>query len=164
MNYRVAKEEDLEQICDLVRLAIVNMEKHKIFQWDSIYPTREDFLKDIQNGELFVGQLDNDIAVIYTINKQCEEEYQNGNWNYANCDYRIIHRLCVHPKFQNQKIAKTTLGYIETQLREMDVAAIRLDVFSNNPSALALYRNSGYEKTGYADWRKGRFYLMEKHL
>lgn len=164
MTFRIANEHDIDNICDLISLAIKNMEKHHIFQWDSIYPKREDFMQDIQRGECFVGLSDNEISVVYTINQMCEKEYQNGNWKYPHYEYRIIHRLCVHPKFQNQGVAKTALLHIEDELRDMDVAAIRLDVFSNNPFALALYSHCGYEKVGVADWRKGRFYLMEKHL
>lgn len=164
MNFRTAVLEDIEQVCDLVRLSIIHMEQQHIFQWDGIYPAREDFIKDIHNGELFVGQLNGNIAVIYTINKRCEKEYQNGQWNNPNCEYRIIHRLCVHPDLQNQGLAKATLFYIEEQLRAMKVDAIRLDVFSKNPAVLALYSNCGYKKTGFADWRKGRFFLMEKYL
>ena len=164
MKYRLAREDDLESICDFVRDAIVNMEKHNIFQWDDLYPIREDFLEDIKKGELFVGLLEDEIAVIYTLNEECDEEYQNGNWKYSDCEYRIIHRLCVNPKYQNQGLAKAALLHIEEELRKINVGAIRLDVFSNNPFALALYTNDGYEKAGFVDWRKGRFYLMEKQL
>ncbi len=31
-------------------------------------------------------------------------------------------------------------------------------------NALKLYKNLGYKIVGYADWRMGRFYLMEKFL
>lgn len=164
MKYRLAKEEDLERICEFVRNAIVTMEKHNIFQWDDLYPIREDFLEDIKKGELFVGLLEDDIAVIYTLNGESDEEYQNGKWKNPDCEYRVIHRLCVNPKYQNQGLAKATLLHIEEELRKRNVGAIRLDVFSQNPFALALYTNNGYEQTGFVDWRKGRFYLMEKYL
>ena len=153
MPYRTAHIGDIDKICDLISLAIKNMEMHNIFQWDDIYPTREDFIQDIQKGELSVGLSADDIAVIYTINKICDKEYENGNWSYINCEHRIIHRLCVHPQFQNQGVAKATLKHIEEELQNMDVAAIRLDVFSQNPHALALYSHCGYEKVGVANWR-----------
>ena len=76
----------------------------------------------------------------------------------------MLHRLCVNPKFQNQGVAKKTLIYIEEQLRNAGTKAIRLDVFTQNPYALKLYEKAGYHKTGTADWRKGRFLLMEKNL
>ena len=101
---------------------------------------------------------------MYVINQECDKAYQNGEWKYPDCEYRIIHRLCVNPVYQNQGIGTQTLSHIERELRKSGIEAVRLDVFSNNPFALSLYSNNGYKKVGYADWRKGRFYLMEKLL
>ena len=36
MNFRLATENDLEEICSLIKEAIIEMEKKKIFQWDEI--------------------------------------------------------------------------------------------------------------------------------
>ena len=164
MIYRLAEESDVEEICDLVKNAIVNMERNNIFQWDNIYPTKEDFLSDIKKRQLFVGLLNEEISVLYVINKECDRAYESGKWKYPDCEYRIIHRLCVNPKYQNRGIAKDTLLYIEQVLKKQGVRAVRLDVFSKNPYALSLYLNNGYAKTGSVEWRKGRFFLMEKYL
>lgn len=67
-------------------------------------------------------------------------------------------------KRERGKAARTTLIHIEKELRKNNVGAIRLDVYSKNPFALSLYLRCGYTQTGIADWRKGRFYLMEKKL
>lgn len=164
MLYRLADENDIGAICNLVKAAIRNMERQNIFQWDELYPAKEDFLEDIQKQQLFMGLLGDDIAVVYVVNEECDEEYQNGMWKYPDCEYRIIHRLCVNPIYQNQGIARKTLSHIEGELKKLNVGTVRLDVFSKNPFALSLYQNKGYENVGFADWRKGRFYLMEKLL
>ena len=164
MRYRLAEKRDIEPICKLVASAIGEMENRRIFQWDSIYPTKEDFLDDMQKGTLYIGILDHDISVVFTINKECDEQYQNGVWEKPDSEYRVIHRLCVAPAYQNRGIAKETLDYIENKLRETGVESIRLDVFCNNPFALSLYRNNGYKDVGTASWRKGEFFLMEKCL
>lgn len=164
MIYRLAKEADIDKICSLVESAVKKMEIQQIFQWDNLYPTKADFLDDVQKQQLFIGMYEDNISVIYVLNKDSDKEYKNGAWKYPDSEYRIIHRLCVNPKYQNRGIAKSTLIHIEKELREMGIETIRLDVFSNNPFALSLYQNNGYKKVGNADWRKGRFYLMEKHL
>lgn len=164
MVYRLAEGNDLESIFNIVSSAVIEMENHGIFQWDSIYPSKEDLINDIQDKTLFVGMLDQNITVIFTISKESDEQYQNGKWKYPDSEYRVIHRLCVDPKYQNKGIAAETLDHIENSLREIGVESIRLDVFCNNPFALSLYRNKGYREVGTANWRKGKFYLMEKHL
>lgn len=164
MIYRLARETDIDKICSMVENAIKIMESQQIFQWDSLYPTKADFLEDIEKQQLFIGLAESDILVVYALNRNSDEQYQNGDWKYSASEYRVLHRLCVNPKYQNKGIARTTLLHIEKELKEMGVETIRLDVFGNNPFALSLYQNSGYKKVGYADWRKGRFLLMEKHL
>ena len=164
MHYRLAEEKDIGSIMHLVASAVAEMENRGIFQWDDLYPAEEVFLSDIRNGWLYAGMQDTDIAVIYAVSRECDEQYANGNWKYPGSEYRVLHRLCVDPRFQNRGVAKETLRHIEEELRENGVETVRLDVFCNNPYALALYRRSGYEQVGTALWRKGTFYLMEKHL
>lgn len=164
LKYRKATPNDLEEICGIVHAAIDTMVRNHIFQWDDLYPAKEDFQEDIDEGQLYVGLVNGEIAVVYALNQKCEKEYENGKWKYENEPFYIVHRLCVNPIFQNKGIAGSTLLYIERQLTEMDIHVIRLDVFSNNPFALKLYHSLGYSDSGYADWRKGRFFLMEKRF
>ncbi len=167
ITYRLAEEGDLDEICALVQAAVAEMERRGIFQWDEIYPAREDFLNDIKSRSLFIGQTEfqstKRIAVIYVLNKECDEEYKTAAWTIQG-DWRVLHRICVHPDFQNQGIAKMTLAHIEQKARDLGAASIRLDVFSQNPFSQRLYERAGYRKTGEANWRKGLFYLMEKDL
>lgn len=164
LEYRAGREGDVDEICRLVSSAIAAMEDHHIHQWDEIYPSRETFMEDIRRGELYVGLAGDNICVIYVVNQMCDAEYQNGDWKYTEGTYRIVHRLCVNPEYQHRGIAKATLLHMEEELRRQHIGAVRLDVFSENPFALALYEHCGYTRTGFADWRMGRFYLMEKKL
>lgn len=164
MEFRPAGQEDIEAICEMVAAAILHMREQKIFQWDKNYPTEEDFLEDLQENTLFVGTIEGEVAVTFTVNQTCEPEYDDGDWRYPALTYRIVHRLCVHPRYQGKGMAGRALAYMEETLRNMGVGAIRLDVFSKNPAAIALYTGRGYERRGVADWRMGRFYLMEKRL
>ena len=55
MNYRLANECEIEVISDIVKAAIEEMEKNKIFQWDDVYPTKDDFLNDIKKDNCLSG-------------------------------------------------------------------------------------------------------------
>lgn len=164
IRYRQAELSDLDGIVSLAGQAVVRMVSQKIDQWDELYPIREDFEQDINRGQLTVGMLGRKIAVIYTINGECEPEYESAEWKSPDKSYCILHRLCVNPLFQNRGIARQTMEYIEREAAAKGIQAIRLDVFSQNPHALKLYQNCGYKKVGTARWRKGLFYLMEKYL
>ena len=164
LQYRKAALNDLEEVYSLVALAINTMVKNNIQQWDELYPTKEDFRKDIDKDHLYVGMTERQIAVVYALNQECDKEYQNGSWKYPDKPYYVVHRLCVHPGFQHRGIARHTLLHIEAELSKKNIHAIRLDAFSNNPFSLKLYDSLNYSRVGYADWRKGRFYLMEKYF
>ena len=162
IKYRHALESDIDEICALVKNAVFTMEKNGIYQWDEIYPAKEDFLCDLNNGNLFVGTVEGEIAVLFVLNKCQDEAYFFAQWSYKGENFCVIHRLCVNPKFQNQGLASQTIKYIEEKLIQEGVKAIRLDVFTQNPFALKLYEKNGFHKTGAADWRMGKFVLMEK--
>ena len=140
------------------------MEEKGIHQWDAIYPTKEDFANDIINDTLYTVTEGAQLIAIYTVNTEYNPEYLNAKWTYNGEMTCIIHRLCVSPEVQNRGIGKIVLNHIENQLQNMGFESVRLDVFSENPYAIRLYEKCGYVKRGYSDWRKGRFWLMEKKL
>ena len=41
IEYRKGNTGDLKEICTLIKGAIVNLERHNIFQWDNLYPDEE---------------------------------------------------------------------------------------------------------------------------
>lgn len=162
LQFRQAKKEDIDEIFSVYRNAVKEMERNNIFQWDEIYPNREILYNDIIKEQMYMGIINDDIASVYVINRECDKEYADGKWQYPNSNYCIIHRLCVNPKFQNQKVGTNTMQYIESQVKGFGFDSIRLDCFTLNPYACKMYQKLGYATVGYANWRKGRFYLMEK--
>lgn len=164
IDFRTADIKDLDDVCLLIKQAIENMYRHNIHQWDSEYPNRKILREDLEKEQLYIGTVGGKTAVIYVLNQEYDEEYKNGQWRFPQKSFCIIHRLCVTPALQNQGIAKETIKHIEECAVSSGINAIRLDCFIKNPYALKLYKNSGYNTVGYADWRMGRFCLMEKYL
>ena len=111
IQYRKAEPNDIEEICSIVYDAINVMERDNIFQWDDLYPAKGTFQEDIKKSQLFVGLVNGQIAVIYTLNQEYDKEYENGKWQYKDKPFYIVHRLCVNPTFQNEGIAKSTITY-----------------------------------------------------
>lgn len=159
-----AQPHQLEEIFVMYTKAIQEMNANKIYQWDERYPDKEILAEDISKQEMTVVLQGTEMVAAYVLNQECDEEYKNGKWKDSDAKYYIIHRLCVNPKFQNQGIARRVMLHIEKELKQQGIECIRLDAFTENPYALKLYRSLGYEITGYVEWRKGRFCLMEKLL
>ncbi len=164
MKIRKAKLEDLNIIIDIFKNATNRMSDNNIHQWDEIYPTNEILQEDILKNQMYVGIKGNNIVSVVVINDEYDDEYEDANWKYNNERFVVIHRLCVNPVYQNQKIGENTMFIIGDLLKKEGIQSIRLDVFSLNPYALKMYKALGYEKVGEAHWRKGLFYLLEKKL
>ncbi len=168
VTYRKASEDDTDSIIAFVKNAIKVLDSQGIFQWDDIYPTREDFACDISKGEAFVAEVacgkNKSIAAVFTLNTECDEEYKDGAWKYSGDNFIVIHRLCVNPEFQHKGLGAQICTHIIDEARQNGKKAIRLDAFSKNPFSLKMYEKLGFCTVGTADWRKGRFFLMEKAI
>ena len=161
---KIANPEDLGSVVNIYNKAIEKMNNNGIHQWDSLYPNEEILYKDILNNQMFLIEIDNKIASIFVLNQKCDKEYNDGDWEYKNASFFVIHRLCVNPDFQGKGVGRMTMELIENYLREKKIESIRLDTFSQNPIALKLYEGLGYKRVGEVNWRKGLFYLLEKKI
>lgn len=164
LQFRLAKKDDLDSVMDMFSAAIAEMSREGIEQWDSLYPDKDTLEDDIDNNQLFIGMLEDAIVSAYVLNQEYDEQYANGAWKYPNSTFYVIHRLCVNPSYQNQRIGTLTLTHIENELRDKGIDTIRLDAYTLNPYAIKMYERLEYGKVGLAQWRKGKFYLMEKKL
>ena len=164
MEYRKARSRDLQELMALFRAATEAMDAQGIPQWDEIYPSVEIVQADIDQEQMYVGQVDGKIAVVFVLEPCREGDYESANWQYPAERFVVLHRLCVHPRFQGQGIARQAMDYLEQVVCNSGYSCIRLDAFPQNPAAIQLYESRGYGKAGEITLRKGLFYLYEKKL
>ena len=164
MNFSTAQAEELAEILLLFRAATTRMDAHGVYQWDEIYPDEGILSEDIARGNMTIGKIDGRIAVAFMLDFCEDSDYETAAWRYCAQDIVVLHRLCVHPDFQGQGVARQAMDYLENEVRARGVQTIRLDAFSQNPAALHLYESRGYQKAGEISYRKGLFYLYEKKL
>ena len=164
MEFRKARSRDLQELMALFRAATEAMDAQGIPQWDEIYPSVEIVQADIEHEQMYVGQVDGKIAVVFVLEPCGEGDYESANWQYLADRFVVLHRLCVHPRFQGQGIARQAMDYLEQEVCNSGYSCIRLDAFPQNPAAIRLYESRGYGKAGEITLRKGLFYLYEKKL
>ena len=164
MDFSFANSADLPELFSLYRAAILRMDEQNIPQWDEIYPSQEVLQEDVLSGQMQIGRMDGKIAVVFLLEECSEGDYEPADWRYREPRFVVLHRLCVHPSFQGQGVARQAMDFLEWQVLERGIHAIRLDAFSLNPAALKLYESRGYEKVGEILYRKGLFNLYEKQL
>lgn len=164
IEFSIAQPHDMPEILSFVDQAKKVMDSQGIFQWDKIYPTIIDFCPDVKKGQVYVGRINGIAALTFTINKWQDQAYLTADWDYKGDEFLVIHRLCVNPDFQGKGLGKAACRFIEGLAKSQGIKSIRLDCFTKNPVSLRLYEGLGYKVRGYADWRMGRFCLMEKEL
>jgi ribosomal protein S18 acetylase RimI-like enzyme len=164
MHIYLAVPGEIDSIMSLIKDAIQKMEREGIYQWDEIYPTKEIFSADIAAGSLFAARMGNGIAGVIVLNVEQSQEYNSLSWGDAHGKPLIVHRLCVNPVFQGQRIATKLMQFAENYARENKYSSIRLDAFINNKISVGLYDSLGYQRTGIVQFRKGEFYCYEKVL
>lgn len=164
IKIRKAVMEELEEIVDIYKSVIVKMNRDGIHQWDETYPNRDVLREDILKDDMLIGEVNGEIASILVVNKEYDTDYNKVNWISKSSDFIIIHRLCVNPVFQGLGIGKKVMNMIEEKAIKNHIQSIRLDTFELNTYALRMYKDLGYEKVGEANWRKGKFIILEKIL
>ena len=164
MEFSFASQRNLPELLALYRAAIDRMDAQGILQWDEIYPSDDILEKDVASGLMQIGRCNGQIAVAFLLEECADGEYEPAAWRYSEPRFIVLHRLCVHPTFQGQGVARQTMDYLEQSVQARGIRTIRLDAFSLNPAALKLYESRGYEKAGEIYYRKGLFYLYEKLL
>lgn len=161
MEYRLATFDDQKEIVNIFKSVIDKQNDAGIKQWDmEIYPTPDDIRKDIDTQEMYVGTINNQIAVVYTINKEIDDQFQYASWREGT-NFLIVHRLCVALGFQNQHIGRETMNHIQEESRNYGIKSIRLEVFTQNLSAVSLIEKLGYQRCGEGEWTLGKYNFYE---
>lgn len=160
---RKAHAHELDAIMLMISRAVANMQSHGIYQWGEEYPNATVIAQDISDSALWVYELDGAIAGIAVMNSHSEPEYDTVSWQYI-VPYQVIHRVCIDPSAQRRGVATALVAHLEQTARDARYKAIRLDTFSQNPFALALYAKLGYNQVGTVYFPRGKFFCFEKLL
>ena len=132
-------------------------------QWDDHYPTIDVVQGDIDRGSLFITMIAGQVVGAVSIDSHQEPEYRQVSWQYPEPSL-VVHRLCVSPAHQGRGIGTALMDFVEVHASRRGCSSIRLDVFSGNPNAMALYEHRGYRRVGQVlfPWRDQPFHCMEK--
>lgn len=162
--FRIASDDDFNEVSALFKEAIVNLQMNHIDQWDEYYPNNKTLIEDIEKQHMYVMTSDGKIVSAIVLNEEQNDDYDNMNWMNQTGKFAVFHRLCVHPDFQNRGIGRATVIYAEQHLADAGYESIRLDAFLNNLKSLRLYESLEYTLIGKTFYRKGEFGLYEKQL
>ena len=173
LRIRTAKKEEFDAVRAFYHSLIDEMRDSPYLPgWEKdIYPTNEYLQDAITKGEMYVGELGDEIAGAMIVNRDCNESYAKAQWPTLAepGEFTVIHVLGVHPRFAGRGLAKELVDWAVAFARESGQRAVRLDVLKGNLPAERLYRGRGFQYVGtfrmyYEDTDWADFELYEHAL
>jgi ribosomal protein S18 acetylase RimI-like enzyme len=166
MHVRQGRSEDVAAVMALVRRVVPLMRENGNLQWDEQYPNVGVFQRDVDHSQLWVAEIDSQIAGVAAITTDQEPEYANVGWDTSETAI-VVHRLAVDPACQGKGIAASLMQQAETVARSRNIPILRVDTNSENQATQRLFPKLGYTlagETGFS-FRPGlRFLCYEKRL
>jgi ribosomal protein S18 acetylase RimI-like enzyme len=150
MQVERAKLSDALSVMQIVTLCIAQMRAQGIYQWDEIYPNLHVVEEGARSGALFVIRQEGGCVASVCLNDVQPEQYHPLPWRCPKGRALVIHRLCVHPEWQRRGAGRHLMDFTEKFAQEQGFSCIRLDCYTGNPRALALYERRGYQRIGQA--------------
>lgn len=164
MDIRKGTKEDLKKIMDIVQQTVNIMESEGNDQWNRTYPQDQDFLADIEAGNLYTAIFDGKVAGSITVDQTQAEEYKNASWRKDEPCF-VFHRLAVDPEIRGEGIASKLILFAEEHAVNKGIPYMRTDTYSLNTKAQRLFEKNGYVIAGtiFMD-RVNPFYCYDKLL
>ena len=129
------------------------LEKNFFFSLDHLYITIDSNNNDII-GVICILDKNDDLSYDYSELKKKNERYKFTIENYIeglieevdNADFAYISNVCVDANYRGKHIGKTMLNYVIDIYKKKLYDYIVLDVLAENPGAIKLYQNLGFEQ------------------
>ena len=166
MTIRLAVTEDISNIMHLVAEVVPLMRATGNFQWGDDYPNPEVFEKDIALNQLWVSEIEGQIAGVSAITTDQDPEYADAGWDITEKAI-VTHRLAVNPSFQGKGVAKALMEQAENVARHAGTNILRVDTNSENKATQALFPKLGYQFSGEITLAKRpglKFFCYQKLL
>ena len=147
---RPVTPEDVEAVGLIFRQARNYMRRHRVDQWQDVYPNEDSVRLDIDRGEGYVMTSGGRIAAYFCLSPRPEKAYASltdGKWR-TDGPYCVIHRSAVEASFRGTGMADRMIAAAEELTRAMGVADLRVDTHRHNEAMKALLKRCGFQYRG----------------
>ena len=134
MQFRLATNNDLPAIMDIVHQAQTALKNSDIDQWQNGYPSEAIFRQDIAGNHAFVvTEKDNVIAMIsiFFNDEPTYDTIYEGQW-LTNGEFMVAHRMAVDNCFKNSGVAAFIFTQIEAMSIQKGITSFKADTHNDN--------------------------------
>lgn len=160
---RKATKIDIIKIMEIITAIVREMKSYNNTQWDETYPQVINFSKDIEEGNLYVDELENEIRGFVCLNYIEPIEYNYIDWQSSE-KAMIMHRMAVNPNFRNQGVGISLLKFSEELALKNGVSYLKTDTYSINDKMNSLFKKFGFKLVGEMEFlgKEKPFYCYDK--
>jgi GNAT superfamily N-acetyltransferase len=166
MLVRLGRIEDVPVVMQLVSRVVPLMLASGNLQWDDQYPNAAVFERDVEKAQLWIAEIDGQIAGVAAITTDQEPEYAAVGWDTSELAI-VVHRIAVDPVFWGKGVAAQLMIQAETVARKRKISVLRVDTNTENEATQKLFPKLGYSLAGQTEFsfRPGlQFLCYEKRL
>jgi GNAT superfamily N-acetyltransferase len=166
MLIRLATTSDVDGMMVFLVMFVRLMRDSGNLQWDEHYPNPEVFTRDIELAQLWVVEIDSQLAGVAALTTDQEPEYADVGWDISETAI-VVHRLAVDPGFQGRGVSIALLEHAEAIALQRGIAQIRVDTNTQNRVTQRLLPKLGYRLVGEIGLKfrpSLRFFCYEKIL
>ncbi|WP_432205161.1 GNAT family N-acetyltransferase [Cetobacterium somerae] len=160
---RKAIKTDIIKIMQIIGATVDEMKSYGNDQWDENYPQSENFFKDIEAGNLYVDEWENEIRGFICVDYTEPLEYKNVQWRSSN-KAMVIHRMAVNPIFRKQGVGISLLQFAENLAVEHKINYLKTDTYSINDKMNSLFKKFNFQLVGKINFlgKLNPFYCYDK--
>jgi ribosomal protein S18 acetylase RimI-like enzyme len=147
MQLRRAAAEDIDAIMNVIRRVVPLMQASGNFQWNENYPNAAIFARDVEREQLWLAEVDHQIAGMAAITTDQEPEYAQARWDPSETAV-VVHRLAVDPTLWGKGIAASLMRQAEVVASARKIQVLRVDTNTENEAMQKLFPKLGYSPAG----------------
>lgn len=167
---RPARPDELDAVWDLYGRVAADMEGTPLDVWwrPGLHPTRARLARAARSGDLVAAFPDGAgrPAGAFVLDGEQGADYGRIPWGVdaGEGEVQVVHLLCTAPGCRGRSLGRDLVLDAAARALARGARALRLDAFSNNGPAVALYRSCGFADRGVFDIRVGGGLEHASHL
>ena len=150
IEYRKALPEDIHNIVNITKQAKELLKSRKIDQWQGEYPREEDFLADLERGELYVITADSRVGAFFMLSLRPEPTYSeitDGKWS-SDEPYAVLHRGAVAAEFRGTGLSAYIFRFAQEEAKKLGIKYLRADTHKKNKAMQRCLTEAGFRYRG----------------
>lgn len=149
MEFIIAKQEHLDNMCEITAQAKRQLREMGLDQWQKGYPSREVWQEDIEKGCTYLAVEEGEIQGIFAFQTTPDVSYYeiDGTW-LTDGDYASMHRVCVSDHCKGKGVAGQMFAHGFRMAKALGFPAVRIDTHPGNLPMQRALRKAGFTACG----------------